>query len=150
MSAELSRTTRGTTQKTFLYPQESYLIRGSCYSIYKKFRNTQKESVYQKSLAEELKSKGLIVEREKQLAIYHLGIKVGVYVPDLLINDAIIIELKAKPFLHKEDIRQFWYYLKNSQFRLGFLVNFGEPHGVKIIRRVYDEVRQRSSAYGSA
>ena len=130
----------------FLYPEESYIIRGACFSIYKKFRNTQKESIYQRSLLEELKSKGLKVEREKQLPIYHLGVKVGVYVPDLVINEAIIIELKAKPFLHKEDIRQFWYYLKNSEFRLGFLVNFGESNGIKIIRRVYDKARLRDSA----
>ena len=98
--------------KDFLYPQESYLIRGACFEIYKKFRNTLKESIYQRSLFEELKSKGLKVEREKQLPICHLGVKVGVYVPDLVINKVIIIELKAKPFLHKEDIRQFWYYPK--------------------------------------
>lgn len=133
-------------QKKLLYQQESYLIRGACFAIYKKFRNSQKESVYQKSLAEELKIAGLIVEREKQLPIYHLGIKVGVYTPDLLVNNSIIVELKAKPFLHKDDIQQFWHYLKNSEFRLGFLVNFGESHGVKIIRRVYDTARPRSSA----
>lgn len=129
----------------FLFPQESYLIRGACFSIYKKFRNTQKESIYQRSLTEELKSKGLDVVMEKQLPIYHLGVKVGVYTPDLLVNESIIIELKAKPFIHKEDIRQFWYYLKNSEFKLGFLINFGKPNGVEIIRRVYDKARTRSS-----
>ena len=147
MSAELSGTKRGTTQKnSLLYQKESYVIRGACFAIYKKFRNSHKESVYQKSLAEELKTNGLSVEREKQLPIYHLGVKVGIYTPDIVVNDTIILELKAKPFLHKEDSQQFWHYLKNSEFRLGFLVNFGEPHGVKIIRRVYDEARHQDSA----
>lgn len=139
MSAEQSGTKHRTTQ--LLYEQESFLIRGSCFAIYEKFRNTQKESIYQKSLAAELKIKGLSVEREKQLPVFHLGIKVGVYTPDLLINDKIILELKTKPFLHKDDIKQFWFYLKNSEFKLGFLINFGEPNGVKIIRRVYDIAR---------
>lgn len=130
--------TQNQTQKPFLFKQESYLIRGACFDLYKKFRNTQKESVYQKALLLELTSKGLQAVREKQLPIYHLGEKVGVYTPDLIVNDAIIIELKAKPLIHKEDLQQFWYYLKNSQFNLGFLVNFGEPNGVKIIRRVYN------------
>lgn len=129
-----------------LYPKESYIIRGACFLIYKKFRNTQKESVYQKSLLQELKKEGLSVEREKQLPVYHLGVKVGVYSPDLLINNSIIIELKTKPFLHQKDIQQFWYYLKNSEFKLGFLVNFGEQNGVKIIRRIYETARQRGSA----
>lgn len=129
-----------------LFARESYLIRGACFAIYKQLRNTQKESVYQRALATHLRASGLTVEREKQLPVYYLGAKVGTYTPDLLINKSILIELKAKPFLHKEDIQQFWYYLKNSDFRLGFLVNFGEPDGVKIIRRVYDLARQRSSA----
>lgn len=146
MGAELSGTKRRTTQ--LLYEQESFLIRGSCFAIYEKFRNTQKESIYQKSLAAELKTEGLSVEREKQLPVFHLGVKVGVYTPDLLINDKIILELKTKPFLHRDDIKQFWYYLKNSEFKLGFLINFGEPNGVRIIRRIYDDARQRSS--GSA
>lgn len=146
MNAELSGTQRRTTQTKLLYAQESYLIRGACFTLYKKFRNTQKESVYQKALAQELKLKELSVEREKQLPIYHLGTRVGIYTPDLVVNNSIIIELKAKPFLHKEDVQQFWHYLKNSKFRLGFLINFGEPHGVKIIRRVYDSARPRSSA----
>jgi len=144
MNAEPSGTRRRTTQ--LLYPDESFLIRGACFLIYKKFRNTQKESIYHNSLFIELKKKELQIEKEKQLPIYHLETKVGVYKPDLLINNAIIIELKAKPFLHRDDIKQFWYYLKNSQFKLGFLINFGEPNGVKIIRRVYDSARLRSSA----
>ena len=136
LDTEPSRTKPKTIQKLFLYPEESYLIRGACFNIYKVFRNTQKESVYQKSLFVELKSKSLFAEREKQLPVFHLGQKVGVYIPDLVINNIIVIELKAKPFLHKDDLKQFWYYLKNSQFKLGFLVNFGEANGVKIIRRV--------------
>ena len=124
-----------------LYPEESYKIRGACFAVYKQFRNTQKESVYQRALLQHLKTLGLLVEREKQLPIFYLESKVGVYIPNILVNQAIIIELKAKPFLHKDDVKQFWFYLKNSQFRLGFLVNFGEHDGVKIIRRVYDTAR---------
>lgn len=137
-NAEKNKTTK------LLYQQESYLIRGACFAVYKEFRNTQKETVYQRALAAELKNGGLTIEREKQLPVYYLGKKVGVYTPDLLVNESIIIELKAKPFLHKEDIQQFWYYLKNSQFRLGFLVNFGEPGGVRIVRRVYELARRKT------
>lgn len=142
--------TQKQTQKNFLYKEESYSIQGACFAVYKTFRNTQKESVYQKALKEELKQRGLDVEREKQLPVFYLGKKVGIYTPDLLVNKKIIIELKAKPFLHKEDMAQFWYYLKNSEFKLGFLINFGEPGGVKIIRRVYDEARSTRSASSSA
>lgn len=129
-----------------LFPNESYLIRGACFRVYRRFRNTQKELIYQRSLFEELKLAGLLIEREKQLPVFHLGVKVGVYVPDIIVNNNIILELKAKPFLHSDDIKQFWYYLKNSDYKLGFLINFGEPNGVKIVRRVFDQARQRDSA----
>jgi len=132
----------------FLFEKESYIIRGAVYQIYKKFRNSQKEKVYLRALAEELKVRELKVEIEKRISVYYLNKKVGTYVPDLVINNAIFIELKAKPFIHKKDQEQFWHYLKNSHFRLGFLVNFGSSNGVQIIRRVYDKSRKvrRSSA----
>lgn len=62
--------------------------------------------------------------------------------PDLVVNDVILIELKAKPRLTKEDINQFWYYLKGTNYLLGFLINFGAPNGVEIIRKVYDTARK--------
>ncbi|MBI2621939.1 MAG: GxxExxY protein [Candidatus Levybacteria bacterium] len=133
----MQNSTQNKSDKSFLFKEESYLIRGACYSLYKKFRNTQKESIYQRSLLLELTAKGLKAVKEKHLPIYHLGERVGVYVPDLVVNNSIIIELKAKPFIHKDDVSQFWYYLKNSDYSLGFLINFGEPDGVRIIRRVY-------------
>lgn len=136
MNTEPSKTEHKTTQN-LIYPHESYLIRGACFSVYKHFRNTQKEIIYQKALEKEMRLKGLMVEREKHLPVFYLEEKIGTYIPDFLINGSILLELKAKPLLHNDDIQQFWYYLKNSQFRLGFLVNFGEKDGIKIIRRVY-------------
>jgi GxxExxY protein len=65
---------------------------------------------------------------------------VGTYQPDMIVNGVVLIELKAKPFITKEDERQFWYYLKGSNFRLGFLINFG-PKKLEIKRRVYDKKR---------
>ncbi|PIP17641.1 MAG: GxxExxY protein [Parcubacteria group bacterium CG23_combo_of_CG06-09_8_20_14_all_35_9] len=74
--------------------------------------------------------------------IYYKGKKVGTYVPDLVVNDIIFIELKCKSRLLKEDIRQFWYYLKGSKYKLGFLINFGSPDGVEMERKVCDTARK--------
>lgn len=130
-------------QKTpLLFEKESYTIRGAVFEIYKHFRNTQKEIVYRNALAQELKKQGLDIEVEKHISVSYGGRTVGTYVPDLVVNGEICIELKAKPFFHKEDKEQFWHYLKNSDFRLGFLVNFGASGGVEIVRRVYDVARK--------
>lgn len=122
-----------------LFEKESYIIRGGCFEVYKQFRNRHKEKVYGRALIIYLRNHGLIVEQEKQLPIYFDSEKVGVYIPDVIVNGKIFIELKCKPFVTKDDTIQFWYYLKVTNFKLGFLVNFGAENGVEIIRRVYGE-----------
>lgn len=137
---------RETTQKkmALLYPKESYIIRGVAFDIYKQFRNNHKEKIYLNAFCLGLTYKGLKIDKEKPINIFYNGRKVGVYVPDLVINNIIFIELKAKLNLNKQDIEQFWYYLKGSSFKLGFLINFGVPNGVQIIRRVYDTARNKT------
>jgi len=126
-----------------IYQKESYIIRGIAFEIYRQFRNAYKEKIYQNAYAIGLKEKDLIVEREKRIDVFFKGKKVGVYIPDLVINEKIIIELKAKPKVTADDIKQFWYYLKGSNYKVGFLINFGAADGVEIIRRVYDSVRNK-------
>lgn len=92
--------------------------------------------VYHNSFYWELKEKGLKVEKEKRIDVYYNNKKVGVYVPDLIVEDKILIELKVKPKLTNDDIKQFWHYLKSSNYKLGYLINFGISNGVQIIRRV--------------
>jgi len=126
-----------------LYKEESYIIRGVAFDIYKIFRNRHKEKIYQNAFYLGLKHKRLDVEREKQVKIYYAGEKVGTYTPDFVVSRKIIVELKAKPMIMKEDIQKFWEYLKGSDYKLGFLINFGAADGVEIIRRVYDIARKR-------
>lgn len=126
-----------------LYKEESYIIQGGAYELYKKFRNRHKENIYQRAYCSYLEGKGLPVEKEKQIPIYYGKEKVGTYTPDLVVNTIIFIELKCKPTLTKDDIKQFWYYLKVSDYKVGYLINFGSINGVQIIRRVYDTARPK-------
>lgn len=130
------------TKGRLLYEEESYLIRGGAFEVYKQFRNRHKESIYSRALVEYLKSRGLTVDRERQIPVYFHGKKVGIYVPDIVVNSRIFIELKCKPRITKDDLSQFWYYLKASNFKVGFLINFGSPNGVQIARRVYDTAKK--------
>lgn len=129
------------TDAKLLYKEESYIIQGGAFEIYKQFRNRHKEKIYSVALIEYLKNKGLKLLREKQISIYFQNKKVGVYIPDIVVNDCILVELKCKPRLTHDDIKQFWYYLKCSDYRVGYLMNFGTSNGVQIIRRVYDTAR---------
>ena len=125
-----------------LYEKESYLIRGACFDLYKELGNGHKESVYQKGLSVLLKEKGLSAVREKRINVQIRGVFLGNYTPDFIINDSILIETKAKSTLTFQDMKQFWHYLKTTDYKLGFLINFGKPGGVQIIRRVYEKGRK--------
>ena len=56
------------------------------------------------------------------------GERNGRNIPDFIIDDKIILDLKAKPIVTKEDYYQMKRYLKSSQKRLGIIVNFRQPH----------------------
>ncbi|MCK9614599.1 MAG: GxxExxY protein [Candidatus Omnitrophica bacterium] len=123
-----------------LYEEESYQIRGACFEVWNHFGSAFKEGIIQKALVKEFKERNLSVEQQKQINILYKGEKVGSYVPDFVINDKIIMEIKVKPMLLQEDKKQFWYYLRGSNYKLGFLINFGTKK-LEIVRRVYDFAR---------
>lgn len=143
--ALLRRQTQTETQTDasikFLYRDLTYKIRSSLFEVKKKLGLGHKEIIYQKALAEELQNAGLDFEREKFMDILYDGKKIGVYQPDFVIEDKIIVELKALPFIGNTERRQIWTYLKGSRYSLALLVNFS-PIGVEIIRIVYDTARQ--------
>jgi GxxExxY protein len=124
----------------YLYKNETHQIIGVSFELHNQLGGGHKEKVYLNGLTNELKELNFKVEKEKQIPVILNGKKLGVYVPDLVINDIIIIELKAKPFLIKSDIKQFWQYLRGTNYKLGLLINFS-PAKVEIKRIIYDKAR---------
>jgi len=124
-----------------LYKNITYEIRGACFEVYKQFGGAFKEKVVENALYEEFKLRDLKTDKQKKIDIYFKDKKVGVYVPDFIVNEKILIELKCKPKLTEEDERQFWLYLKGSEYKLGLLINFGTQK-LEIQRRVYDKARR--------
>ena len=108
----------------FLYEEDSYKIRGACFKVYNTLGGGIKEKIIVRALAKELMTQGLTVENQVRIDIVYSNEKIGVYIPDLVVNNKIIIEVKSKPYLTKEDENQFWGYLKGSIYKLGFLVIF--------------------------
>lgn len=97
----------------------------------------------QNALVKELRRRGLVIDTQRRIPLYYRGEYVGVYVPDIVVNNSVFIELKCKPILTRGDEQQFWYYLKGSQFKVGLLINFG-PTRLQIKRRVFDKARSAS------
>lgn len=109
----------------FLFEKESYEIRGACFEVYNVLGGGIKEIVIERALIKELGDRKFNVVSQKRINIIYKGENIGTYIPDLIINDKIMIELKSKPFITGDDEKQFWGYLKGSIYQLGFLVNFG-------------------------
>lgn len=127
----------GTASQTkLLYPKLSYQIRGAVFTVYKTLGPYHKESVYANALAEELEKRKIPFTREKSINVIYENKKVGIYRPDFLVDDKVVIELKAAEFLPRNDEKQLSYYLGGTPYRLGFLVNFGSRNGVDIRRRI--------------
>lgn len=83
------------------------------------------ESAYEHCLAHELKARGLSIGRQVRLPITYEGLTLDAgYRLDLLVNDAVIVEVKAVDALMKLHEAQVLTYLRLSRRRLGYLMNF--------------------------
>ena len=95
------------------------------------------ETSYQHCLEYELKRSGLEVEREKGLPILYYDVKLDCgYRIDLLVNQKIILELKAVEELLPIHLAQVLTYLKLANLEVGFLLNFNVPSMKNGIKRV--------------
>ena len=138
--------TRKNAEGDFLYEKLTYKIRGALFQVRKKIGLGHKEQVYHNALAIELKNAGLTYESKKNLPITYEGQNIGIYQPDFVIEDKILVELKALPEIGKPQIEQAWSYLKECDYKLALLVNFGSKD-LEIKRIVYDLAREsRASA----
>lgn len=126
-----------------LYKDLVYKVQGALFEIYKTLGPGFKESIYQNAIEEELRTQKIDFRREHSLKIEYKSKEVGFYRPDFIIDEKIILEIKAVPETLMYFETQLYYYLKATNYKLGLLVNFGSDGGVDIRRRIYDLVRDR-------
>lgn len=98
------------------------------------------EKVYQNALYFELKSKGLLVAPQRRCVVFYKGREVGEYFSDLIVEDLIILELKAGEYILEEHKLQLQNYLKASTIELGFVLNFGKKP--EFLRKVFSNNRK--------
>jgi GxxExxY protein len=101
------------------------------YDVYNELGYGFLEKVYQNAMYLELKSQGFKVEPQRQIKVYYKNELVGNFFADLLINDVIILELKACDSLVKAHYVQTLNYLKATNIEIGLLLNFGEKPEIK-------------------
>ena len=115
----------------------TYEIRGAIYDVYKELGPGLLESVYEEVQCFELQKRGLFVERQRQVPIYYKGniLKTNLRI-DLLVEDAVIVELKSVEEMKKVFAKQLLTYLRLTDKKIGILVNFNTDNILKAITRV--------------
>ena len=120
-------------------------ILGAFFNVYNRLRYGFSEKVYENALALELESFGLSVEQQKPIQVYYEGEVVGEYYADILVNNLVILELKAARKILDEHTAKLLSYLKSTQIEVGLLLNFGpKPQHV---RKVYDNDQKGSMSW---
>jgi len=94
------------------------------------------ESIYEAALAIQLRKDGLIVESQKEVRICYDGQEVGVHRLDMVVENAVIVELKAAKDFDASHLAQIISYLTATGLKTGLLLNFGKARlGIKRVVR---------------
>jgi GxxExxY protein len=101
------------------------------YKVYNTLGYGFLEKVYENALFHELVKMGFLVEKQKRIKVYYDAIEVGDYFADLVVDDLVIIEIKAAEGLVIEHEYQLINYLKATDKEIGLLLNFGKTPQVK-------------------
>ena len=119
------------------YKEVTEVIIGCAYRVYNKMGFGFLESVYEKCMLIELCKAGLNAKSQKPIIVYYEGEIAGQFIADIIVNDAIIIELKSVKKIIKAHEVQLVNYLVATEKPVGLLVNFGESK-VEIKRKIKD------------
>ncbi len=123
------------TRKDLLYKEETYIIRGAIFEVYREMGCGFLEPVYQECLEKELRAQNIPFISQQELKLIYKGEELEqTYKPDFICFEKIIVELKAVKELADEHRAQLHNYLKATGLRLGLLVNFGHYPKVTIER----------------
>ncbi|MBF8295036.1 MAG: 3 family protein [Bacteroidetes bacterium] len=110
-------------------------IIGAAFEVHNALGKGLSEKTYENALALKLQRLGLRISQQKELPVMFEGQKVGEQVVDLLVEECVIVEIKAIQNLSRSNEAQLLGYLKNTHFQVGLLINFGDR--VEFKRFVY-------------
>lgn len=112
------------------------------YKVYNELGYGFLEKVYENALFFELRSLGLFCEKQKPIKVYYQEQLVGEYFADIIVNQSVIIELKAAEGLVEEHEFQLVNYLKATEIEVGLLLNFGKKPIFK--RKVFSNINKKN------
>jgi len=138
----------GTGQKPIFQGKHSDLsdkIIKVFYDIHNELGYGFSEKIYQKAFGIALRQIGLKVDEQVPIKVYFRGQEIGEYFADMVVNDVILLELKAVAHIIEEHEAQLLNYLKSTEVEVGYIMNFGKSAEFK--RKVLDNDRKGSLSW---
>ena len=105
----------------------SYRVRGCVYEVYRELGAGFLEKIYESALLIELRAAGLNAEAQRPIRVRYKGRAIGDFAADIVVENKILLELKAVSILRPEHEAQILHYLKATGLKLGLLINFTAP-----------------------
>jgi GxxExxY protein len=108
----------------------TYRIIGCAMAVHRQLGRGHRERIYQRALAVRLTEERLEHVAQKRVAVYDRereGVLIGYYIPDFVVEDSIVVEIKALHGVDNSHLAQVIAYLKQTGCSVGLLINFGRP-----------------------
>ena len=125
----------------------THSVIGAFFEVYNTLGFGFLEQLYARALEKELASRGHQVKREFAVSVQYKGELLGHQRLDMVVNDKVIVEIKATDNLHRESQRQLFNYLRATNIEVGLLLHFS-PTGARFYRLVCSNKAGRSAKIG--
>jgi len=102
-------------------------IIGGAFTVANRMGSGFLEKVYENALSHDLRKAGMRAEQQKRLAVHYDNVLVGEYIADLIVEETVLVEIKAAANLDKAHMAQCLNYLRATGLSLCLLINFGNP-----------------------
>ena len=122
-------------QESYLHSDITDQIIKCFYTVYNNLGYGFLEKVYERALCIEIGKAGLTAKNQAPIDVYYEDIIVGEYFADIIVNNSVIVELKAVESLNDVHGNQLVNYLKATDIEVGLLLNFGPKAEIK--RKIY-------------
>lgn len=126
-----------------LHEELTNKIIGAFFKVYNQLGYGFLEKVYENAMKIELTRLGFTVDQQKSIKVFYDDYNVGDYFADLIVNDLVILELKAAEAICEEHEAQLLNYLKATDKEVGLLFNFGKE--AKFVRKVFSNENKKSA-----
>lgn len=128
-------------KKEYKYSEITEMVIGCAMKVHQKMRNGYPELIYHRCLIIEFKRAKIVFQEEEELSIFYDGMEVGKRRVDFLIDNKIVLEIKAVSELNDTHLAQALNYLEGLNLEVGLLINFGSK-SLEIKRIINNKMRQ--------